>query len=148
MMQVILPEFVDYPQHLHALAIFGVQGWRWDWAREVGELVFALDADTAGQQQWHQLARQTALRGKRVAVLEPAAYGGYKDVNEAWAAGVLVVRGGPAAAAVGGEDLAVPTHLREPWAERVAIMVADGGLACEAAERLAWEWLQAPGAAP
>ena len=92
------------------------------------------------------LAREAALRGKRVAVLPPEAYGGYKDVNEAWAAGVLVVRGGPAA--VGGEVLAVPTHLREPWAERVAIMVADGGLACEAAERLAWEWLQAPGAAP
>ena len=33
------------------VAIFGVQGWRWDWVREVRELVFALDADTAGQQQ-------------------------------------------------------------------------------------------------
>jgi len=33
------------------VAIFGVQGWRWDWAREVGALVFALDADAAGQQQ-------------------------------------------------------------------------------------------------
>jgi DNA primase len=31
------------------VAIFGVQGWRWDWAREVRELVFALDADAAGQ---------------------------------------------------------------------------------------------------
>ena len=47
------------------VAIFGVQGWRWDWAREVRELVFALDADAAGQQQWRQLARQAALRGKR-----------------------------------------------------------------------------------
>jgi hypothetical protein len=27
------------------VAIFGVQGWRWDWVREVRELVFALDAD-------------------------------------------------------------------------------------------------------
>src|SRR5437588_7495976 len=53
------------------MAIFGGQGWRWDWAREVRALVFALDADTAGQQQWQQLARQAALRGKRVAVLEP-----------------------------------------------------------------------------
>jgi Toprim domain len=68
------------------VAIFGVQGWRWDWAREVRELVFALDADAAGQQQWRQLARQAALRGKRVAVLEPAAYGGQKDVSAAWAA--------------------------------------------------------------
>jgi hypothetical protein len=33
------------------VAIFGVQGWRWDWVRGVRELVFALDADAAGQQQ-------------------------------------------------------------------------------------------------
>ena len=130
------------------VAIFGVQGWRWEWAREVRELVFALDADAAGQQQWRQLARQAALRGKRVAVLPPEAYGGQKDVNEAWAAGVLAVGTMPAAAATGGEGLAVPQHLQEPWAERVAIMVMDGGLPREAAERLAWVELQAPGAAP
>ena len=56
-----------------AVAIFGVQGWRWAWVREIHELVFALEADAAGQQQWRQLARQAALRGKRVAVFEPAA---------------------------------------------------------------------------
>ena len=49
------------------VGIFGVQGWRWDWVREVRELVFALDADAAGQQHRRQLARQVALRGKRVA---------------------------------------------------------------------------------
>ena len=53
--------------------------------RKVRELVCAVDADTAGQQQWHQLARQAALRGKQV-VLSAAAYGGYKDVHEAWGA--------------------------------------------------------------
>jgi hypothetical protein len=120
------------------VAIFGVQGWRWDWAREVRELVFALDTDAAGQQQWRQLARQAALRGKQVAVLEPAAYGGYKDVSEAWAAGVLGVGAGPAA---GSPALAVPETLRERWAERVAIMVADGGMPPADAERLAWEGL-------
>ena len=130
------------------VAIFGVQGWRWDWAREVCELVFALDADAAGQHQWRQLARQAALRGKQVAVLPPEAYGGYKDVSEAWAAGVLAVGVGPSAAAAGGEGLAVPQNLREFWAERVAIMVIDGGLPREEAERLAWAGLQAPGAAP
>jgi hypothetical protein len=102
----------------------------------------------AEQQQWRQLARQAALRGKRVAVLEPAAYGGCKDASEAWAVGVLAVGVGPAAAAAGGEVLAVPPHLQEPWAERVAIMVMDGGLPREEAERLAWAGLQAPGAAP
>ena len=117
------------------VAIFGVQGWRWDWAREVRALVFALDADPAGQQQWRQLGRQEALRGKQVAVLSAAAYGGYKDVSAAWAAGVLAVGVGPAAAAAGGEVLTVPQHLQEPWAERVAIMITDGGLTREEAER-------------
>jgi DNA primase len=119
------------------IAICGVQGWRWDWVREVRELVFALDADAAGQQQWRQLARQAALRGKAVAVLPAAAYGGYKDVNEAWAAGVLAVGAGPPVATVGSEGLATPQHLREAWAERVAIMVTDGGVGREEAERLA-----------
>src|SRR3989475_12525210 len=66
------------------VAIFGVQGWRWEWVRAVRALVFALDADAAGQQQWRTLARQAALRGKRGDVLEPAADGGAKDVGEAW----------------------------------------------------------------
>jgi hypothetical protein len=81
-------------------------------------------------------------------MLPAAAYGGYKDVSAAWAAGVLAVSVGPAAAAAGDEVLAIPKDLRESWTERVAIMVADGGLACEDAERLAWEWLQASGVAP
>ena len=130
------------------VAIFGVHGWRWEWVRQVRELVLALDADTAGQQQWRQLARQATLRGKQVSVLEPAAYGGHKDVSAAWVAGVLAVGVGPPAATVGGEVLATPKHLRESWAERVAIMITDGGLAREEAERLAWTGLQTPGAAP
>ena len=73
---------------------------------------------------------------------------GQKDVNAAWAAGVLAVGTLPAAAATGGEGRAVPPHLHEPWAERVAIMVIDGGLPREDAERLAWAGLQAPDAAP
>jgi DNA primase len=117
---------------LRVVAIFGVQGWRWAWAREVPALVFALDADTAGQQQWHQLARQAALRGKQVAAVPPQAYGGCKDVSEAWAAG----------------ELAVADAVSEAWAERVAIMVTDGGLVHAEAERLAWAGLQTPVAVP
>jgi hypothetical protein len=101
------------------VAIFGVQGWRWEWAREVRELVFALDADAAGQQQWRALARQAALRGKQVAVLEPAAYGGYKDVNEAWMAGALTIGDGPAAVE-GPQALEMPEDLRNAWAEHAA----------------------------
>jgi hypothetical protein len=129
------------------VAIFGVQGWHWEWAREVRELVFALDADAAGQQQWRQLARQAALRGKQVAGLPPEAYGGCKDVSEAWAAGMLVVGAWPAAAAAGGEELAESEDLREAWDERVAIMSADDRLPRAEAEHLAWEGLQHPAAA-
>jgi len=125
------------------VAIFGVQGWHWDWVREVRELVFALDADAAGQQQWRHLARQAALRGKRVAVLPAAAYGGHKDVNEAWIAGTLVVNPWFAPAAVTGTRPGAPGDLHEVWEERVAIMLADGHLLPADAERLAWEGLQA-----
>jgi hypothetical protein len=112
----------------------------------VVQFVFALDADTAGQQRWRQFARQAVLRGKRVAVLLAAAYGGSKDVSDAWAMGVLAVGAGPAAAP-GEEALAMPEHPREPWAERVAIMVIDGGLPHADAERLAWEGLHPSAAA-
>jgi hypothetical protein len=128
------------------VAIFGAQGWRWDWVREVRELVFALDADSAGQQQWRQFARQAPLRGKRVAGLPAAAYGGHKDVSAAWVAGVLRIGDRPAA--VGAEKGAVPEDLREAWEERVAIRIADGQLPCAEAERLAWAGLQVLREAP
>jgi len=124
------------------VALFGVQGWRWDWVREVRELVFALDNDTAGQQQWRTLARQAVLRGKHVAVLPAVAYGGHKDVNEAWVAGTLAVDTWCTPAAETGARLAVPADLHEVWEERVAIMSADGHLLPADAERLAWEGLQ------
>jgi Toprim domain len=123
------------------VAIFGVHGWRWDWIREVRALVFALDADAAGQQQWRALARQAALRGKRVAVLPPAAYGGHKDVNEAWIAGALTIGAWPAVVGESPEGLEISEDLRDPWAERAAIMEWDGGLARPVAERAAWHAL-------
>ena len=128
------------------VAIYGVQGWRWAWARHIDALVFALDADTAGQQQWQALARQAALRGKRVAVLPEAAYGGCKDVSEAWAAGVLCLDG--AVADLDGTlGRCVTQERRETWMERVAIMVVDGGLPPAEAEHCAWAGNPAPGAA-
>jgi hypothetical protein len=69
-----------------------------------------------------------------------------KDARAAWAAGVLEVGAWPAAAATGAEGLAVPEDHREAWHERVAIMMADGGLPRAEAERLAWARLQAAGA--
>ncbi len=126
------------------VAIFGVHGWRWAWAREVRELVFALDADAAGQQRWRELARQAVLRGKRVAVLPPAAYGGHTDANDAWVAGVLTLGGTPPAGATGAAALAIPEDCREQWEERAAIMEWEGQLSRSVAERLAWMTLLRP----
>jgi hypothetical protein len=119
------------------VAIFGVHGWRWAWAREVCALVFALDADAAGQ-QWRDLARHAALRGKWVAVLPPEAYGGCKDANAAWMAGALRLSAWPATVGTGAEGLERPEDLRNAWEERAAIMEWDGGLARPGAEHAAW----------
>jgi hypothetical protein len=105
-------------------------------------MVFALAADAAGQQQWRQLARQAALRGKQVARLPAAAYGGCKDASEAWAAGVLCVGERPEAARQHAGHLEMPEEVREAWAERAAIMMADGSVPRADAERLAWAGLQ------
>lgn len=71
------------------VAVFGVDGWRWSWFREVRELVFAFDVDQAGTTAWRKLAKGAVMRGKRVEALTTSAYGGEKDVAAAWAAGVL-----------------------------------------------------------
>ena len=74
--------------YARAVGIFGLHGWRWDWARDVNELVFAFDADAVGA-GWRTIGRQALLRGKRVSYLLPEAYGGCNDAAEAWAAGTL-----------------------------------------------------------
>ena len=71
-----------------------------------------------------------------------AAYGGHKDINEAWVAGTLAVHTWCTAAAEPGARRAVPADLHEAWEERVAIMLADGHLLPADAARLAWEGLQ------
>lgn len=72
----------------NVVAIYGVDGWRWEWAFHSKELVFALDNDEAGS-RWSVLGREALLRGKQVTQLDGAAYGGHKDANEAWCQGVL-----------------------------------------------------------
>jgi DNA primase len=69
-----------------SVAIYGVDGWRWDWLREVRELILCFDADAAGA-KWRELAREARWRGKVVRYLDD--YGGGKDVNEAWVCGCL-----------------------------------------------------------
>jgi DNA primase len=75
----------------HAIAIFGVNRWRWEWLRDVQHIVFALDADSTGQRRWRELGEQGLILGKSVQYLDIESYGGAKDVNEAWMKGKLNV---------------------------------------------------------
>ena len=81
------------------------------------------------EERWLQEGREVRMAGagrgyERSAtrcpwtLVPPAAYRGYKDVNDAWAAGVLAVGAWPAA--LGAGALAVPAALCEVWAERLA----------------------------
>jgi hypothetical protein len=63
-------------------------------------------------------------------------------------AGELTVGAWPASAGKGSTRLKVLAELQETWDERVAIMVADGGLPHAEAEGLAWAGLQTPGKEP
>ncbi len=107
-----------------ACAIFGVEGWRWEWAGVVREMVFAFDLDAAGA-RWKAIARDARLRGIAVEVLDASCYGGSKDVAAAWADGVLTLPDGPELIAI------------EAFEERAAILEYEGGFAREEAERLA-----------
>ncbi len=77
---------------IRAVAIFGVNGWRWEWARGIADMVLAFDTDTADpanplHHAVKALVREALLRGRRVSVLSPETYGMHKDASEAWIAG-------------------------------------------------------------
>ena len=55
-------------------------------------------------------------------VLPPDAYGGWKNVSEAWAAGALCLEGAPA-------EGAGTWRRQETWTARVAIIGVDGSRA-------------------
>ncbi len=76
--------------HERTVAIFGVNGWRWEWLPpDVGSIVFAMDADAAGDDAWRDIAQGARRMGIRVVHLTAAAYGGEKDAAAAYAKGVL-----------------------------------------------------------
>lgn len=73
------------------VAIFGINGMRWEWSGPVDEIVMALDADETGMKNRVEMGRQGALRGKRIWFLDDEVLGGASDLNEAWIKGVLGV---------------------------------------------------------
>ena len=84
--------------HERTVAILGVNGWRPEWLPgDVRDLVFAMDADAAGDKGWRSIAQQARRMGVRVTHLTSAAYGGEKDAAAAHAKGVLDLGELPAA---------------------------------------------------
>jgi hypothetical protein len=77
--------------YVRAVALIGVTGMRWNWFENVQEIIVAFDNDEneIGQTKARELAREAERRGKKVTVLPPEAYSGYKDANEAWVHGAL-----------------------------------------------------------
>lgn len=69
----------------NAVAIFGVYGWRWEWARFIERMYFAFDLDEGGG-QWKSIAEEAVLRGREIYYLPEEVYAGYKDLSEAWRA--------------------------------------------------------------
>jgi len=108
----------------------------------VRALVLALDAETTGQQQSPARWAGRTVGESRLRAGVRSVWG-QQDVSAAWATSVLAVGAGPAAVPVGGEGLAMSQHQRESWDEWVAIMVTDGSIWPEDAERLTWKGLQA-----
>lgn len=81
----------------HAVAVFGVQGIRWNWLPpSVRRLVLAFDCDETGRKAILEHAPQAILRGLDVLQVMPSELGGAKDIAEAWQNGTLRLTGIPA----------------------------------------------------
>ena len=135
------------------VAIFGVNGWRWEWCREIRELIFCLDADERGQEARQEISRAAAMRGKSVAYLPPEVLGSHKDISEAWAAGALNLAlpesisdpdTSPPLADFNllGEVATWPAERREAWEEKAAFLEFENKMTRPDAERAAFEMLQ------
>lgn len=78
----------------HAVAVFGVQGIRWNWLPpSVRRLVLAFDVDETGRKAILEHAPQAILRGLDVLQVMPDELGGAKDIAEAWQNGTLQLTG-------------------------------------------------------
>lgn len=73
----------------HAIAIFGVNGWRAEWINSLHCIVLAMDNDKAGVAATHKLERRAAPAADIVQKLGKAAYGDATDANESLLDGTL-----------------------------------------------------------
>lgn len=125
------------------VAVFGLEGFDWAWLRGQREVFIALDADESGRKAAEKLREEARYRGLKVTILDPAAYGGHKDIAEAWEAHALVLPGVAASdphadlkALIRGIGGPLDRDLEKTWptfkalAERFATLYLDAALAC------------------
>jgi DNA primase len=71
----------------HAIAIFGLKGWREEWMDGLEHVVIAFDSDGPGQDNAKALKRRISGQIAKVEIFD--GFGGAKDLNEAWMKGHL-----------------------------------------------------------
>jgi hypothetical protein len=77
----------------NSVAVFGVNGIRWGWLRQVRRIVLGFDCDAAGLKAIENNAKQCLVRGVEVLAITPDELGGAKDISQAWAEGTLRLTG-------------------------------------------------------
>ena len=83
----------EYDANTICLLTENEEEWRWEWTKGSDEPIIALDAAEQDPQRARHVAREALLRGRRSRVLPPDAWGGCKDVNQAWSTSNLHLRG-------------------------------------------------------
>lgn len=72
--------------HENTVAIFGVDGLRWEWARAARRIVFCFDQDEPGRKRAREQSMKAMLAGKQACTLPAEVYGEHKDLAEVWQA--------------------------------------------------------------
>ena len=73
----------------NAIAVFGLNGIRWDWLKNVKRIILCFDFDESGLKAIKEQAEQALLRGIEVLAITKEELGGANDLAEAWEKGTL-----------------------------------------------------------
>ena len=73
----------------NAVAVFGLNGIRWEWLKQTRRIVLGFDIDSAGVKAIKEQAEQAQLRGIEVLAITREELGGANDIAEAWEKGTL-----------------------------------------------------------
>ena len=91
----------------NAIAVFGLNGIRWDWLKNTKRIVLCFDIDDSGFKAIKEQAAQAQLRGIEVLAITRDELGGATDIAEAWQKGVLNIEALP-----GGNKAAKPKTVK------------------------------------